>query len=65
MNMGGGFDIATLFATHEADRYSLHTRYLNEQMVRVLRTIGYDVRFCKGSGQYLYDRERRALSRSA
>ena len=49
------FDIATLFATHEADRFSLHTRYLNEQMVRVLRTIGYDVRFCKGRGQYLYD----------
>ncbi|MDP9085990.1 MAG: aspartate aminotransferase family protein [Pseudomonadota bacterium] len=55
--MGGGFDIATLFATHEADRYSLHTRYLNEQMVRVLRTIGYDVRFCKAQGQYLYDRD--------
>src|SRR5882762_9178816 len=51
------FDIATLFATHEADRYSLHTRYLNEQMVRVLRTIGYDVRFCKGRGQYLYDHD--------
>jgi ornithine--oxo-acid transaminase len=26
-------------------------------MVRVLRTIGYDVGFCRGSGQYLYDRE--------
>jgi ornithine--oxo-acid transaminase len=51
------FDIATLFATSEADRFSLHTRYLNEQMVRVLRTIGYDVRFCKGSGQYLFDHE--------
>jgi ornithine--oxo-acid transaminase len=25
-------------------------------MVRVLRTIGYDVGFCKGSGQYLFDR---------
>ena len=55
LRMSGGFDIATLFATHEADRFSLHTRYLNEQMVRVLRTIGYDVRFCKGRGQYLYD----------
>jgi ornithine--oxo-acid transaminase len=55
MNKGMSFDIATLFETHEADRFSLHTRYLNEQMVRVLRTIGYDVRFCKGRGQYLYD----------
>ena len=55
MTLGVGLDVAALFATHEADRYSLHTRYLNEQMVRVLRTIGYDVRFCKGRGQYLYD----------
>jgi ornithine--oxo-acid transaminase len=55
MTVGVSLDIATLFAIHEADRYSLHTRYLNEQMVRVLRTIGYDVRFCKGRGQYLYD----------
>jgi ornithine--oxo-acid transaminase len=26
-------------------------------MVKVLRTIGYDVGFCKGRGQYLYDRK--------
>ena len=57
MNRATSFDIATLFATHEADRFSLHTRYLNDQMVRVLRTIGYDVGFCKGRGQYLYDRD--------
>jgi ornithine--oxo-acid transaminase len=55
MTVGVSLDIAALFAIHEADRYSLHTRHLNEQMVRVLRTIGYDVRFCKGRGQYLYD----------
>ena len=34
----------------------MHSRHLNEQMVRVLRTIGYDVGFCQGQGQYLYDR---------
>src|SRR5215203_3201666 len=49
-------DIAALFDTHESERYSLHTRRLNEQMVRVLRTIGYDVAFRRGQGQYLYDR---------
>ena len=57
MNLGANIDIGVLFETHEADRFSLHTRRLNEQMVRVLRTIGYDVGFCKGRGQYLYDRE--------
>ncbi len=49
-------DVPELFAARERDRYSLHQRFLNEQMVRVLRTIGYDVGFVRGRGQYLYDR---------
>ncbi len=52
----GAIDVAALFDSHEAERFGLHTRRLNEQMVRVLRTIGYDVGFCKGRGQYLFDR---------
>lgn len=48
-------DAASLFAAHESGRYDLHRRHLNEQMVRMLRTIGYDVRFCRGEGAYLYD----------
>src|SRR5437763_16965145 len=48
-------DIAGLIAQREGDRYDMHSRHLNEQMVRVLRTIGYDVRFCRGTGQYLWD----------
>ena len=59
LDPGSGTDIAALFETHESDRFSLHKRRLNEQMVRVLKTIGYDVGFCKGRGQYLYDREDR------
>ena len=47
----------SLFAAREADRYRMHTQHLNEQMVRVLKTIGYDVGFCRGKGQYLFDRE--------
>ncbi len=50
-------DIAELFAQRERERFDLHLRHLNGQMVKVLRTIGYDVGFCRGSGQYLYDRE--------
>jgi ornithine--oxo-acid transaminase len=49
-------DMTALFAARESERWSLHTRHLNEQMVRVLRTIGFDVGFCRGAGQYLYDR---------
>lgn len=51
-----GVDIASLFVEREAERYALHTRHGNEAMVRVLRTIGYDVGFCAGQGQYLFDR---------
>jgi ornithine--oxo-acid transaminase len=50
-------DMAALFAQNEGDRFALHARHLNEQMVRVLRAIGYDVGFVRGRGAYLYDRE--------
>jgi ornithine--oxo-acid transaminase len=50
-------DFAQLFAQRERDRYATHARHLNGQMVRVLKAIGYDVGFCCGKGQYLYDRE--------
>jgi len=50
-------DIAELFAERDPERYDLHTRHLNEQLVRVLRTIGYDVGFKRGQGQYLFDRD--------
>jgi ornithine--oxo-acid transaminase len=45
-----------MFAVRESQRSAMHTRHLNEQFVRVLKTIGYDVGFQKGEGQYLYDR---------
>jgi ornithine--oxo-acid transaminase len=50
-------DIAKLYADSEADRFAIHTRHLNEQRVRVLKTLGYDVGFCRGTGQYLFDRK--------
>jgi len=50
-------DMAALFAQNERERFAIHTRHLNTQMVRVLQAIGYDVGFQRGSGQYLYDRE--------
>jgi len=50
-------DIAALHDQREPERYGLHERHMNAAMVRVLRTIGYDVGFCRGKGAYLYDRE--------
>ncbi|HTV33205.1 MAG TPA: aspartate aminotransferase family protein [Methylocella sp.] len=55
---GGGrpFNIAAQLAERESERYGLHTQHLNEMMVRVLKTLGFDVGFRSGRGQYLYDR---------
>ncbi|MGC1843296.1 MAG: aminotransferase class III-fold pyridoxal phosphate-dependent enzyme, partial [Pseudolabrys sp.] len=50
-------EIDSLFGESDAHRYALHTRYLNEQMVRVLKTIGFDRAYQRGKGQYLYDGE--------
>ena len=52
-------DVAHIYAQNEADRYEMHTRHLNEQMVRVLKTIGFDRGYVRGTGQYLFDREDR------
>jgi ornithine--oxo-acid transaminase len=49
-------ELERLLADRDAERYSLHTRYLNEQMVRVLKTIGFDRGYQRGQGQYLYDK---------
>ncbi len=50
-------DISEMFADRQFQRNTLHTRYLNEQLVRVLKTIGYDVGFQRGQGPYLFDRD--------
>jgi ornithine--oxo-acid transaminase len=56
MALDSNFDVSEMFAVRESQRSAMHTRHLNEQFVRVLKTIGYDVGFQKGLGQYLYDR---------
>src|SRR5712691_3468046 len=50
-------DVSEMFVDRQSQRSSMHSRHLNEQLVRVLKTIGYDVGFQKGQGQYLYDRD--------
>jgi ornithine--oxo-acid transaminase len=52
-----GLELEHLLAEREAERYALHSRYLNEQLVRVLKTIGFDRAYQSGKGQYLYDRD--------
>jgi len=51
------FSIAELLSQHFDQKFDLHDKYLNNQMVRVLRTIGYDRNYQKALGQYLYDED--------
>lgn len=49
--------IRQILESRAQDAYPLHERYLNTQMVRVLRTIGFDVSWARASGPYLFDTE--------
>src|ERR1700741_1750376 len=61
---GGKLDLPRIVEARESERGTLHTRYLNEQLVRVLKTLGFDVGFKRGQGQYLFDRnDQRYLDR--
>jgi len=51
------FSIADLFSQNFDTKFELHEQHLNNQMVRVLRTIGYDRNYKKALGQYLYDED--------
>ncbi len=51
------FDLAAMLVERESERYSLHSQHMNDMMVRVLQTIGFNVGFTKGQGQYLWDRK--------
>src|ERR1700751_5989046 len=55
--LSSNLDVSEMFVERQAQRSAMHARHLNEQLVRVLKTIGYDVGFQKGQGQYLYDRD--------
>ncbi len=48
-------DLEQLIAGRRAEKYSLFDRYLNAQLVRVLKTIGFDVDYVRGEGPYLFD----------
>ncbi len=47
--------ISHLLQSRGGENFSLHEQYLNAQMVKVLKTIGYDRVYTKAKGQYLFD----------
>ncbi len=49
------FDLASILAERQGEKYALTEKHLNAQLVRVLKTLGYDVNFARGEGPHLYD----------
>lgn len=49
------FDLHALMAGRAGEKFPLFDRYLNSQLVRVLKTIGYDVDYVRGEGPHLFD----------
>ncbi len=54
-----GFDLTRLLAERGAERYDLHTRHLNHQLPRMLRTIGFDKVYERAEGAYFWDADGR------
>jgi ornithine--oxo-acid transaminase len=48
-------NIRELIEQRSQENFSLHEQYLNPQMVKVLKTIGFDRYYVKAEGAYLYD----------
>lgn len=51
------FDLTKVLAERGSERYELHTRLLNHQLPRMLRTIGFDKVYERAEGAYLYGAE--------
>ena len=49
------FDVARTFAERTGENFALHERYMNRQLARTLRTLGFDRNYVRGEGCYLYD----------
>jgi ornithine--oxo-acid transaminase len=50
------FSILDELAARAGEKFALHERYLNPQMVRVLKTIGFDRHYTRAEGAYLFDK---------
>ena len=53
------FDLASLLESRRGENFELYSEYINPQLVRVLRSIGFDRYYERAEGPYLFDRDGR------
>ncbi|MGI9449120.1 MAG: aspartate aminotransferase family protein [Geminicoccaceae bacterium] len=51
------FDLERLIAERRGEKVALFERYLNPQLSKVLKTLGFDADYVRGEGAYLFDAE--------
>jgi ornithine--oxo-acid transaminase len=49
------FDLAALLEEHRGENFELHTEFMNPQMAKMLKTIGFDRFYLRGEGSMLID----------
>jgi hopanoid-associated sugar epimerase len=49
------FDVARTFEERSGENFALHERYMNHQLARTLRTLGFDRNYIRAEGCYLWD----------
>ena len=57
------FDVADLLRARHGENFALHDEHLNPQLVRALKTIGFDRFYVRGEGCYLLRRRGRPVPR--
>ncbi|MGH9171903.1 MAG: aspartate aminotransferase family protein [Acidimicrobiales bacterium] len=50
------FDLGELMEARQGENFRLHSEFLNPQLVKVLKTLGFDRFYERGEGCYLYDK---------
>jgi acetylornithine/succinyldiaminopimelate/putrescine aminotransferase len=49
------FNVAELLDQRRGENFQLHAKYLNPQLAKVVKTLGFDRFYTRGEGCYLYD----------
>ncbi|MGH3731843.1 MAG: aspartate aminotransferase family protein [Acidimicrobiales bacterium] len=49
------FNLSELLAQRDAENFQLHSKYMNPQLAKVIKTLGFDRFYERGEGCYLYD----------
>lgn len=51
------FSIQTLLDNKQEQQFELYHQYLNHQLLNVLKTLGFDKKYVRAEGQYLFDQD--------